>query len=196
MLAHAWWARGDPIPVFPHGAKHSLCSWPLGWPSADFQLPATFPLKINFWLNFYHCLSEFIIFQVSFRANALQEKSLKHALLYGASPNFLFWIFNPGQKTNATSENDAKYEKVDFIGLVLRVLFTDFGIILRCLRYMLYLAVILISSADSAGTGLHTSHYYEKWWCERWKMNFFIIFRIHQIWYQNWSGIIKIMKIH
>ena len=102
-----------------------------------------------------------MIFQVSFRANALQEKSLKHALSDGVSPNLLFWIFSPGQKTNTTSENDAKYEKVDFISFVLGVLRTDFGIILRCFRYMLYLFAILISSPDSAGTGRHTSHYYQ-----------------------------------
>ena len=103
-----------------------------------------------------------MIFQVSFRANALQEKSLKHALLDGASLNLLFWIFNPGQKTNTTSENDAKYEKVDFISLVLQVLAISFANLLKCFRYMLYLSAILVSLPDSAGTGLHTSHYYEK----------------------------------
>ena len=36
----------------------------------------------------------------------------------------------------------------------------------------------------------------KKWWCERWKIDFFITLRIHQIWYHNQSGIIKIMKIH
>ena len=68
----------------------------------------TFPLKINFCFNFQPCSDMFIVFQVSFRSNALLKKSLRDALQASIKQSSRFERLKLKQKTNLPLEVDGK----------------------------------------------------------------------------------------